>query len=114
MGPNSRPRPKLDGPPPSGRTHEEVDKILAAEPSREQWVIKTQFDSGDTAYWGNKWHGGTGLTPYRSSATRYVSEAAALHVGYTYRENGWIGPFTVEQIPPKQSLGRGTGTGGRA
>ena len=114
MGPNARRRPKLDGARPPSRTHKEVDKILAAEPSKEQWVIRTQFDSGDTAYWGKKRDGGDGLTPYRSSAKRYVSENAALHMAYSYKESGVIGPFTVEKVPQKPSLGRGAGTGGRA
>jgi hypothetical protein len=113
MGPNAR-RPKLDRAPSPSRTHEEVDKIIAAEHSTEQWVIGTQFDSGDTAYWGKKRDGGDGLTPYRSNAKRYVSENAALHMAYSYKESGLIGPFVVEQLPPSPAPGRGAGTGGRA
>jgi|HubBroStandDraft_1064217.scaffolds.fasta_scaffold08432_1 hypothetical protein len=96
-------------------THEEADKIIAAiKPPTEQWIIKSEYLHGGTAYWGEKPYGGSGLTRFRANAYRYESENAALHEAYSYREIGWINDFTVEKLPPKPRLGRGSGTGGRA
>jgi hypothetical protein len=121
MGPNARPRWVKNLPKPEPMTHEQVDKILSPSKQRaraartaEQWVIRSAFDSGDSAYWGTQRYGGTGLTPYRANAYRYESENAALHVGYELKAARRLGEFTVERLPPKRRGSGGGGTGGRA
>lgn len=120
MGPNARRRPKLGGPLPPRLTHREVDKLIGRPQSHladhgERWVIKTRFDAGGTAYWGNQRDGGAGLTPYRTNAIIYGSENSALYEGFMLKEARRIGEFEVEQLPLKPDRrSYGHGTGGRA
>jgi hypothetical protein len=55
------------------------------------------------------------LTPYRTNASEYESENAALAEGYELKEARLINDFAVEQLPPKPDRrSYGYGTGGRA
>jgi hypothetical protein len=105
-------------------THAEASKLIARQLGprgpRERWIIKTRFRpdtfryDGD-AYWGARRDGTSGLTPYRSNASEYESENAALAEGYELKEARLINDFTVEQLPPKpERRSYGYGTGGRA
>jgi hypothetical protein len=115
MGPNARPRWIKDLAEREPLTHEQVDKMLSPKRGRarqlEQWVIKTTFDSGDTAYWGAQRYGGTGLTPSRANADRYESENAALYVGYELKAARRLGEFTAEKLPAKRPRGVNGGSG---
>jgi hypothetical protein len=129
MGPNARKKPKLGREIPTPMTHEDVDKLL--RPSRksawehreqqEEWIIKTQFPLGGTwwspgggiAYWGKWRDGSSGLTSYRTNATRYESKNTALYEAYSYKEAHLISEFEVEQLPAKSRLKGSSGTGGR-
>lgn len=118
MGPNARKRPQPDGAglPGTIRSQQKAVPQQRRSGPRERWIIKTRFDhGGGTAYWGNQRSGGTGLTPYRTNAIVYESENAALYEGYTLKEGRQIGPFEVEQLPPKpERRSYRQGTGGRA
>ena len=79
-------------------------KSAATAPTQEQWIIVTNFRSGDKAYWGETRDRVSGLTPYIGNAHRYESRNAALHEGYGYKECRRFHDFTVEQLPPKPPL----------
>jgi len=118
VGPNARRRPRLDGSGLPRMTHVEADKIIARQRRsgpRQRWIIKTRFNGGGTAYWGNQRDGGIGLTPYRTNAIEYESENAARYEGYNQKEARRIGEFEVEQLPPRPDRhSYDHGTGGRA
>lgn len=75
-----------------------------AQTNDEEWVIATEFDSGDKAWWGTRRDGFDGLTPYRGNSRRYESYEGALNMAEKLQEARLIGPFQIEMLPPKPRL----------
>jgi len=97
-----------------------IARQLGSRGPRERWIIRTSFSAdgfsyGGDAYWGTRRDSTSGLTPYRTNASEYESENAALAEGYELKEARLINDFAVEQLPPKPDRrSYGHGTGGRA
>lgn len=66
------------------------------------WLVKVTFQDGESRYIAsarNRMQRGD-FTKFRGNAAHYESEDAALHVGYTYRDDQWnrVVDFEVEEL----------------
>ena len=75
------------------------DPSLRLTPGGDDWIIQTRFRrSGDVAYVNENAEPAFALTPFRGSATRYVSEDAALDAAHDLAAKDFLNDFSVVRI----------------